>query len=113
LITYDNKGDIVVSNLTLILILVVIAIIVIAVLVFSTRCPKCRKFFALVKIKKDCYEQKASHITKKFQDRNKDGKVIRTREVAVPATTYYYKITYKCSYCGFQEIRNKEETKAN
>ena len=57
--------------------------------------------------------KKASWIKKEFKDKTRDGRIIRTREEAVPATVYTYRIDRQCKHCGHEDYLIKEEKREN
>lgn len=50
---------------------------------------------------------------KEFKDKTRDGRIIRTREEAVPATVYTYRIDRQCKHCGHEDYLIKEEKREN
>ena len=61
----------------------------------------------------DCVDKKAKKIKEELKTRDGKGNVIRSREVLVDATTYFYETHRKCKYCGFEDVLKSSETKKN
>lgn len=56
---------------------------------------------------------KKSRIKETLKKRDGKGNVISTREVYVPATTYFYETHRKCKYCSSEDILKSSKTKKN
>ena len=80
---------------------------------FRKRCRNCGKWWAMKIIRKRLVDEKASWIKKEFKDKTRDGRIIRTREEAVPATVYTYRIDRQCKHCGHEDYLIKEEIREN
>lgn len=52
-------------------------------------------------------------ITEIRKVKDREGNVIQSREVDVPATVYTYHIHRRCKHCGYQDILSKEEKRKN
>ena len=61
----------------------------------------------------NCVDKKAKKIKEELKTRDGKGNVIRSREVLVDATTYFYETHRKCKYCGFEDVLKSSETKKN
>ena len=75
----------------------------------KTRCPECKKRFAMKKISKvvDHVEDGFSvKVVNKNRDRN--GDVISTSEQHVPGERIVYRLTYRCKNCGKEYYKYKE-----
>jgi hypothetical protein len=97
-----------------------IAVIIIIALIayvlyflFDKKCSFCGKIGALRIVKRELINQKESKIKETIRTKDKNGKVIRTREVMVPATTKTFRIYYECKNCKKQETRLKTDTYKN
>lgn len=79
-----------------------------------TRCPKCKRWFAEKKIKKEFLDSDGHYETKTRTDirRNSRGEQIGTteRQEQVHMTTNYYRQHCKCKYCGYQYYYNTSTT---
>lgn len=80
---------------------------------FRKRCRNCGKWWAMKIIGKKLVDEKASWIKKEFKDKTRDGRIIRTREEAVPATVSTYRIDRRCKHCGHEDYLIKEEKREN
>ena len=78
---------------------------------FGGTCPKCKKAHAVKKISEKCVGKENTHITKKFETKNKKGEVIRTTERPVLATKFYYEELYQCKRCGHTYTKTRDEIK--
>ena len=90
----------------------IVLIIIISILFngLKNRCIKCKKWWTLEEIERECIDKIKSNITKATYTHYKNH--TRKREYIVPATIYEYKITKKCKHCGHIKIeyeRNKIE----
>ena len=65
------------------------------------KCDHCGKWAAMKKTGTYCVDKKAKKIKEELKTRDGKGNVIRSREVLVDATTYFYETHRKCKYCGF------------
>lgn len=97
------------------LLLVVAIIIYVAFTGYKTRCPMCRKWWAMKVVGRKLIVQKASTVLKKDKLKNHAGKVILTHEVRVPATIYTYRVYRSCKHeeCGCEDSLLETEKKEN
>jgi hypothetical protein len=77
------------------------------------KCNFCGKFGVLKKIDKELIGQKASKIKETINTKDSKGRIIRSREVMVPATTKTFRIYYECKNCKKQETRLQTDTYKN
>ena len=77
------------------------------------KCDHCGKWAAMKKTGTYCVDKKAKKIKEELKTRDRKGNVIRSREVLVDATTYFYETHRKCKYCGFEDVLKSSETKKN
>ena len=77
------------------------------------KCDHCGKWAAMKKTGTYCVDKKAKKIKEELKTRDGKGNVIRSREVLVDATTYFYETHRKCKYCGFEDVLKSSETKKN
>ena len=77
------------------------------------KCDHCGKWAAMKKTGTYCVDKKAKKIKEELTTRDGIGNVIRSREVLVDATTYFYETHRKCKYCGFEDVLKSSETKKN
>lgn len=92
--------------------LLVSIVLLIAIDLFSKRCRKCGKWGKMKVQWKTLADQKASHSYKTLKHKNRNGEVVRTEEIAVPATVYTYHYHRRCKSCGYEDIvvkTNKSE----
>lgn len=75
------------------------------------KCDHCGKWAAMKKTGTYCVDKKAKKIKEELKTRDGKGNVIRSREVLVDATTYFYETHRKCKYCGFEDVLKSSETK--
>lgn len=79
-----------------------------------TQCPKCKRWFAEKKLKREFLDSDGHYETKTRTDirRNNRGEQIGTteRQEQVHMTTNYYKQHCKCKYCGYQYYYNISST---
>ena len=98
--------------------LVGIVFLIILVLIIKkgvrTKCPKCKRWFAEKKLKKEFLDSDGHYETKTRTDirRNSRGEQIGTteRQEQVHMTTNYYRQHCKCKYCGYQYYYNISNT---
>ena len=81
--------------------------------IYSRKCPKCSKWNAMKNIGSEIVDEKASTIKRQSRVKDSNGKVIRTEDVYVPATTTTYKMWRKCKYCGFENYKIKTKKTEN
>lgn len=77
------------------------------------KCNHCGKWAAMKEIGTYCVDKRAKKIKEELKTRDGKGNVIRSREVLVDATTYFYETHRKCKYCGFEDVLKSSETKKN
>ena len=95
-------------------VIIIIAVIgYILYFLFDRKCSFCGKFGTLRKVKRELVSQKESKIKETISTKDRNGKVIRTREVMVPATTKTFRIYYECKNCKKQETRLETDTYKN
>ena len=80
---------------------------------YRRKCDHCGKWAAMKKTGTYCVDKKAKKIKEELKTRDGKGNVIRSREVLVDATTYFYETHRKCKYCGFEDVLKSSETKKN
>ena len=80
---------------------------------YRRKCKHCGKWNAMRKTGTYCVGEKDSRIKETTNVRDGNGKVLRTYEEFVPATTYFYETHRKCKYCGFKDVLKSSETKKN
>ena len=77
------------------------------------KCKHCGRWNAMRETGTYCVDKKAKKIKEELKTRDGKGNVIRSREVLVDATTYFYETHRKCKYCGFEDVLKSSETKKN
>ena len=80
---------------------------------YKRKCDDCGKWNSMKVIKEELVDQKISSITEIRKVKDREGNVIQSREVDVPATVYTYHIHRRCKHCGYQDILSKEEKRKN
>ena len=80
---------------------------------YRRKCRHCGRWNAMRITEERCVDQKESRIKETLKKRDDKGNVISTREVYVPATTYFYETHRKCKYCGSEDILKSSKTKKN
>ena len=80
---------------------------------YRRKCKHCGKWNAMRKTGTYCVGEKDSRIKETTNVRDGNGKVLRTYEEFVPATTYFYETHRKCKYCNFKDVLKSSETKKN
>lgn len=94
--------------------LLIFAIVKIKRKINSTKCSKCNKYFAKVKIGKELLDSKGHYKTVKRIDikRNNKGEQIGTieRKEQIHVVTNHYRVYCKCRYCGYQDNYETFET---
>lgn len=80
---------------------------------YIRKCKHCGKWNAMRKTGTYCVGEKDSRIKETTNVRDGNGKVLRTYEEFVPATTYFYETHRKCKYCNFKDVLKSSETKKN
>lgn len=76
-------------------------------------CPKCKKIFAMKKIKTYLIEEQ--HISMKMELKNKDsyGEVLGTSEQYIPGIRKLYETNYQCKFCKFEKQKYYHRDKAS
>ena len=91
-----------------------IAILVIGCIVFfkglSSRCPKCKKLFAMQEIQRQLTGTRATTIDVDQNIKNRYGETTGKYTQAVPATEYYYDVLRECRCCGARYRYNERKT---
>ncbi len=100
-------------DILLIVIGVLIAVIILLYLIFSKRCPKCGKLKAMEEISCILVNSIPTTISEKREKKDKNGKVVSSWYVDLPATKYVYEKTFRCKYCQHCYVKVKEETVKN
>ena len=80
---------------------------------YRRKCRHCGRWNAMRITEERCVDQKESRIKETLKKRDDKGNVISTREVYVPATTYFYETHRKCKYCSSEDILKSSKTKKN
>lgn len=80
---------------------------------YRRKCGRCGRWNAMRETGTYCVGEKDSKIKETSKIRDRDGKIIRTYEEFVPATTYFYETHRKCKYCNFKDVLKSRETKKN
>ena len=80
---------------------------------YRRKCKHCGKWNAMRETGTYCVGEKDSKIKETTKIRDGNGKVLRTYEEFVPATTYFYETHRKCKYCNFKDVLKSSETKKN
>ena len=80
---------------------------------YRRKCRHCGRWNAMRITEERCVDQKESRIKETLKKRDGKGNVISTREVYVPATTYFYETHRKCKYCSSEDILKSSKTKKN
>jgi len=80
---------------------------------FNRKCDKCKKWNAMKKTGTECVDEKPTTIVEKRERKNRNGQVISSWEVDVPATIYYYRTHRKCKHCGYRDYLTSSETAKN
>ena len=80
---------------------------------YRRKCRHCGRWNAMRITEERCVDQKESRIKETLTKRDDKGNVISTREVYVPATTYFYETHRKCKYCSSEDILKSSKTKKN
>ena len=78
-------------------------------LAVETKCPKCGQLSALQEINRVCTGSRSTTVTRTVETKNRNGDVIATTEVPVPATNYFYDIHLTCKFCKHKEIWKTSE----
>ena len=96
-----------------ILIGILIGVIAFLIYSYSRKCDNCRKWRSMQVMNRRCVGQVATTVKKTEKTKNRDGEVIATREVHVPATKYIYDIYRKCKRCGYEDVVSDYSTVEN
>ena len=94
-------------------ILICVIFIMITSYRYKRRCDNCKKWNAMRIFNRECIDQKQSTLVEKRSMKNRKGEVIRSWEVDIPATTYYYRIHRKCKHCGYEDYLSTSKTVKN
>ena len=88
----------------------------IAIWLHSKKCEECGKWNAMVRFSRKEYKRKAVTLRRTLEEvhRNKDGEVIETveKEAFVPGVRAYYRVNYKCKFCGHVRTDVEIETES-
>ncbi len=90
-----------------------IIVVIFIVVLFSGRCSECGKLKAMEEVSCRLLEKVPTTIQETRKKTNKEGKVISTWTVDVPATKSIYKITLKCKYCKCEKTIRREIVQKN
>ncbi len=82
-------------------------------LVFARKCNSCKKYRAMKETNKELIEEKPTTIIKELKERDGEGKIIKTKEIAIPGTKYIYRHHQECKFCGYTTSFLKTITKAD
>jgi len=77
------------------------------------KCDNCKKWNAMKKIGTKCVDEKPTTVVEKREHKNRNGHVISSWEVDVPATIYYYQTYRKCNHCGYGDYLESSKTEKN
>ncbi|MBO5101858.1 MAG: hypothetical protein J6C39_04935 [Clostridia bacterium] len=91
----------------LLLIVAIFAIITIGVM-FSSRCPKCKKFFALKYSYEKLVGKEPISKIEKLQIKDKKGQVIGTQEQRIYGTREKHKKFYICKHCKSTTVKYQD-----
>jgi hypothetical protein len=70
----------------------------------ETKCHRCGKLSAMQEVKRVCTGSRATTVYKTIPTRNRNGEVIATTEVPVPATEYDYDVYLCCRFCNYKSM---------
>ena len=85
-------------------------------------CPACQRRKTMQRVHSELVGTRDTYVkeTRKIYHTRKNGKTYINAtpdydeyEVDVPATEYFYDVTYKCSKCGHTEIQRESRTQKN
>ena len=108
----DNSG-VIYFILIVIGVFLILVVLIIIFYRYEKKCSNCKKWNAMKEYQRDLIGEKASKIKKTLKTKDRNGNVIKTTEVYVPATIYYYDIHRKCKYCGYKDTVKESEKKEN
>ena len=106
----DNSG-VIYFILIVIGVFLILVVLIIIFYRYEKKCSNCKKWNAMKEYQRDLIGEKASKIKKTLKTKDRNGNVIKTTEVYVPATIYYYDIHRKCKYCGYKDTIKESEKK--
>lgn len=97
------------------IIVISVIIILIACLIYghNRKCNSCGKWYAMKTTDKVCTGSVATTVIKKEETKNRNGEVIATRNVHVPATRYHYDVYRECKHCSYRDVVGTHETYEN
>ena len=81
--------------------------------IWKTRCPYCKKVFAIKKVGKKYVGSDDISVKVKTNNYNRKGEVIGTQEQYIPGKRNNYRIIYKCEKCGKEKYRMVTKDSAN
>ncbi len=81
----------------------VIILIIVLCIMFSRKCEACGKYRAMIEVDRVEVGQVQTTVKEKREEKDKDGKVIRSWYVDLPATKTEYIVTRKCKYCEHKD----------
>ncbi len=81
--------------------------------IWKTRCPYCKKAFAIKKVGKRYVGSDDISVKVKTNNYNRKGEVIGTQEQYIPGKRNNYRIIYKCEKCGKEKYRMVTKDSAN
>ena len=74
-----------------------------------SRCPHCRKAFALKEFRRTLVKKERVSKLETHNNYDKKGAVTSSRQVRVYGTRYTYSVEYYCKHCGQKTIKIKNE----
>ena len=86
---------------------IIIVVVLVIVAIFSTRCPKCKKFFAMKEIERNLISEEKISKMENHKTYNKKGEVTGSHDVRVYGTRKTYDVKYVCKKCGDTKIERK------
>lgn len=92
-------------------IIVVFIVCLILCVLLRARCPKCRKYRALILIDKEAVSKEKCSKIETLNTRDGSGKIIRTREHRIYGEKICWRETYQCKYCNHIHVIIKYEEK--
>ncbi len=79
----------------------------------KTRCPACKRNWALQKVNVRVLNKEQYSAIVQLDSRDRKGDYIGTREEIAPGIRTTYEIVYKCKYCGYTKTRTYVEEREN
>ena len=70
----------------------------------ETKCPKCGQLSALQEVDRVCTGSHATTISRLVETKDRQGNVIASTRVPVPATRYFYDVHLTCKFCSHNEV---------